>query len=388
MKFRQVVFTLHRYVGLMVGLLLLVIGLTGSSLVFWHEIDRSLNSHLYHVVPQRQQIPVQSVLNKVRSAYPDFKLNYIKLPQKLDGSYQVAMESKSGSSIYLYLNPYTGAILGSQQWGRTLMTFIYDIHITLLAGEVGGVVVGICGILLVILSITGLILWPGWKKLGTAFKFRWHSTAKIVSYDIHKFSGILAATYLILIAFTGAAMIFYANFESAVYSLTGTPTPSPIKSSVVTGKKPISLDKILQKADAALPGATNTMILLPNKADGVFRVRKKFDREIGDNGQSRLYFDQYSGKILRIENVLTAPLATRILNSLLPLHIGSYGGNLIKIIHLLIGVTPTILCVTGLVLWRKRQWEMARRLEAIRQVEIAQAQTEKGFFFVNQAPWF
>lgn len=388
MKLRQLVFTLHRYVGVMVGVLLLVIGITGSSLVFWHEINHFLNPHLFHVIPQNKQISVQLVLNKARSAYPDFKLNYIQLPQELDDVYQVAMESKSGKPMYLYLNPYTGAILGSQQWGRTLMTFIYDIHITLLAGEFGGIVVGICGILLVILSVTGLILWPGWKKLATGFNIRWRSPARLVSYDIHKLGGILSGAFLILIASTGTAMIFSTNFANAVYSLTGTPTPSPIKSSVVAGKQGMKLDKILQKADAVLTGAKTTMISLPGESNEVVMVRKRFPQEPVKTGRSYVYIDQYSGKILQFENALTAPLASKILNSVFTLHVGVYGGLPVRIIYLFIGLVPTILCITGLVLWRKRQWAIARRLEAARQIQITQAQLEQEGFWVHNGPWF
>lgn len=39
---RQVLFSLHRYIGLAVGLLLAFIGLTGSLLVFESEIDHWL----------------------------------------------------------------------------------------------------------------------------------------------------------------------------------------------------------------------------------------------------------------------------------------------------------------------------------------------------------
>ena len=51
----------------MVGLLLIVIGLTGSALVFWHEIDKSLNPQLmYDVVPQGDRISPDVILKAVQ----------------------------------------------------------------------------------------------------------------------------------------------------------------------------------------------------------------------------------------------------------------------------------------------------------------------------------
>lgn len=46
MKLRKLALTLHSYIGVAIGLLLVIIGLTGSSIVFHEEIDRALNPQL------------------------------------------------------------------------------------------------------------------------------------------------------------------------------------------------------------------------------------------------------------------------------------------------------------------------------------------------------
>lgn len=387
MKLRQLALSTHRYLGILVGLILVLIGLTGSFLVFHKEIDHFLNPHLFHVIPQGERIPVQSALDTVRSAYPDLTLSYIDLPQKIDSVYKIAMSSKNDESLFFYLNPYTGDILGSQQWGRTLTTFIYDLHYKLLAGEIGMKVVGTCGILLLLLSITGIILWPGWKKLISGFKIRWNSPSRLINYDLHKVSGILSAIFLIIIAFTGTAIIFHTEFENTVYSITQTPHPPELTSKVVKNKPVMPIDAILKKADAALPGAKTTFISLPSQPEKIIQVRKKFPQEITPNGNSRIYLDQYTGQVLRVENALKTPLATKIVNLLFPLHIGNYGGIGTRIIHVLIGLSPAFLFLTGLVLWRQRQWAKARREEAIRRsqgIPVYEQETLR----LTEWPWF
>ncbi|MBW4678517.1 MAG: PepSY domain-containing protein [Microcoleus vaginatus WJT46-NPBG5] len=387
MKLHSIALSLHRYLGILVGLILVLIGLTGSFLVFHKEIDRFLNPHLSHVIPQGQRIPVQTALDIVRSAYPDLTLSYIDLPQKIDSVYKVAMSSKNDESLFFYLNPYTGDILGSQQWGRTLTTFIYDLHYTLLAGESGMKVVGICGILLLLLTLTGIILWPGWKKLIPGFKIRWNSPSRLINYDLHKVSGILSAIFLIIIAFTGTAIIFHTEFENTVYSITQTPHPPELTSKVVKNKPVMPIDAILKKADAALPGAKTTFVSLPSQPEKIIQVRKKFPQEITPNGDTRIYLDQYSGKVLRVENALKAPLANRIINLQFPLHIGSYGGIVTRIIHVLIGLSPALLFLTGLVLWRQRQWAKARREEAIRRSQGIPTYEQEPLR-LTEWPWF
>jgi uncharacterized iron-regulated membrane protein len=361
MKVRKVALILHRVVGVMVGLLLVVIGLTGSSLVFWHEIDESRNPQLMRVVPQGDRISPDAILKPVQTAYPDLKLESIDLPRTPEETYKVGLKSKDDKWIDTYVNPYTGAILGQRQWGRTLMTFIYDIHMTLLAGEVGGIVVGICGILLLLLGISGVILWPGWKQFAQGFKIRWKSPVQLVNYDIHKVGGILSTVFLLLIAFTGAAMIFYTQFEGAVYWLTGTPKPPDAKSTVIANSAPMAVEAILQNANAALPGGETTYISLPKKPDGAFRVTKKLDRELTPHGRSRVFLDQYSGEVLRVENALEAPLANRILNALFPLHIGIYGGLAMRILYIFIGLAPTVLFITGFALWWSKTYAVRAR---------------------------
>ncbi|MBD2084363.1 PepSY domain-containing protein [Trichocoleus sp. Lan] len=394
MKLRKLALILHRYVGVIFGLLILVIGLTGSALVFHEEIDRALNSHLHQVVPQgelaseslRDRISPDSALQIVRSAYPDLTLSYIDLPRKPDSVYTVGMESKKDEFIYAYVNPYTGAILGTQQWGRTLMTFVYDIHFSLLAGKVGEKVVGICGLLLLLLSVSGMILWSGWRRLLSGFQIRWQAPWQLVNYDLHKVGGIVSAVFLLLIASTGAAMIFHAETEPAIYWLTQTPQPTPLTSTPQVGKSPLTLAEILPKADAALPEGKTTFISLASKPDGIVRVTKKLPQEIRPDGRSRVYLDQYSGKVLRVENALTVPLGTRIMNELFTLHIGIYGGLGMRILYVFAGLTPTVLFITGFVMWRQRQWAIARRQEAIRQSQGIPEPRPK-IYPTTEVPW-
>lgn len=351
MKLRQLAFTLHRYIGVMLGVLLVIVSLTGSALVFWHEIDHARNPQLMEVVPQGQRKSLESIANTARSSYPNLQLSFIELPRQRETTYKMWMTSKDNQRINVYVHPYTGEVLGSRQWGRTLMTFIYDIHMNLLAGKFGEFVVGSCGILLLLLGITGLILWPGWRRVTTGFHIRWQSPLPLINYDIHKVGGVVSSGFLILIACTGAAMIFHSQFEGAVYSLLGTPKPEKPKSTIVANRSPIALDAVLQKADAALPGGETTYLTLPTAPDESFNVTKKFPDEITPSGSSEIYLDQYTGEVLRVDEPFKAPLATKIVNALFPLHIGAYGGLGMRIVHLFIGLALAVLAVTGFVLW-------------------------------------
>ncbi|WP_445176350.1 PepSY-associated TM helix domain-containing protein [Microcoleus sp.] len=386
MKLRQIALILHRYVGVMVGILLAIVSLTGSSLVFWKEINVFLNPQMFQVIPQGDRVSVQFAIDTIRSAYPHWQLNFLELPRALDSVYTARMLLNSSDFAYVYLNPYTGEVLGFQQWGLTVMSFIYNFHVSLLGGKAGETVVGICGLLLLLLSLTGIILWPGWKKLVAGFAIRWHSARQLINYDLHKVGGILSCVFLIAIASTGTAMIFNTQFKGVIYSLVGTPKLPELTSTMVANASPVTADIILKKADLALPGKT-IYITFPSKRQGTFVVRKKLVGDIHPNGSSNVYLDQYSGQVLRVENGFTAPVASQIINLLFPVHIGAFGGLPTRILYVFIGLTPTLLSISGLVLWRRRQWRLAQRREASRQITAILAQPQK-FYPIAEWPWF
>jgi uncharacterized iron-regulated membrane protein len=362
MKLRTPVLTIHRLIGLMLGLVLSVIGLTGSTLVFYRELDQLLNPQLMQVVAQQKRLSPEVVLNTVRSTFPEMKLNTIILPHTPEGVYKVGLSSNSDELIDVFVNPYSGVILGSQQWGHTLMSFIYSIHNSLLVQQVGEQFVGVCGLLLLVLVVSGLAIWPGWRKPRLGFWIRTKTPVSLLIYDLHKVGGFLSAVFLLLIASTGAAMVFSSQFESMTHWLTHTPklTP-PISTSVVT-QVPLGLEKILQIANTELPEGLTTLVVLPHQPNDVFRVSKKLPQDTDVYGRSQVYIDQYSGKVLQLDNALKAPLASRISNALLSVHNGSYGGLGLRYLYVLIGFAPCALLITGFFMWCNRNRVKTRKL--------------------------
>lgn len=105
---------------------------------------------------------------------------------------------------------------------------------------------------------------------------------------------MVAVVFLAMISFTGFCWNFWEFTEPAIYAATFTPKPPEPVSQVVVGESPLELNEILQKADAALPGAITTFISLPTEPEGVFKVYRKFPQNAEDY-QNHIDLDQYSG---------------------------------------------------------------------------------------------
>lgn len=168
MKASTTILKLHRAIGIVVGLLLVVITLSGSLLVFATEIDAWLSPQIFRVTPQTERVSLDSVLQTVQAAHPNHNFVDILLPKTLHGVYIIMAD---GYKFSIYANPYTGEILTARPWNQTYEGWMYELHSQLFAGKSGETIVGLIGLLLLILSVTGVMLWPGWKRLLLGGKF-------------------------------------------------------------------------------------------------------------------------------------------------------------------------------------------------------------------------
>ncbi|MEH2445987.1 MAG: PepSY-associated TM helix domain-containing protein [Nostoc sp.] len=351
---RTITFQLHRWLGLVVGILLCIAGLTGSVLVFEQEIDNFLlERQMGHIVPTNHVIPLETLVNTVNSTYastPGFKLGYVEM---FEGEpYEFRAETAKGKDFRVFVNPYTGKVMGDRIWDDTWLGFTFKLHYALLAGETGILIMGIVALVTLILSITGIVLWPGWRRLISGFKIKWDGHIKRVNFDIHKVAGIITAIFLTFIGFTGFAWnVPQAKVEDVIYAATFTSKPPNPVSHPIPGKQPLSLIELLQRADAAVPNAPTTGFFFPIKPEDVLWLGKKKPGETSKGGSIQLFIDQFSGKVLRIQDGLNPTRAEVILNSFSPLHYGTFGGLATRILYVFVGLVPSILFITGFVMW-------------------------------------
>lgn len=356
-ELRNIAFTLHRYIGLAIGIILVIVGLTGSLLVFEHEMDDwAIQQRFGSVVPQSQRLSTATLVDNVKTAYtnhPDWQVGQVQMLPKQE-FYTIRLNRPDDTQWEVFVNPYTGVVMGDRQRETALFNRVLELHYALLVGNTGMVIVGIAAFLLVILSITGLVLWPGWRKLSSGFKIKWNANPKRLNFDIHKVAGIITVVFLSAIAFTGFCWNFYDYAAPAIYAATFTPKPPEVKSTLISSKSTLKLDEILRRSDAALPGATSTFINLPKKPDGVFEIYKKLPGD-GEYFNSYVKLDQFSGKVLHVQDSRTIGFGDRVLNSFTPLHYGTFGGLPTRILYVFVGLAPLILFITGFVMWWHRR---------------------------------
>ncbi|WP_138502421.1 PepSY-associated TM helix domain-containing protein [Nostoc sp. PA-18-2419] len=383
-KLRDFVFRLHRYIGLAVGLIAIIIGLTGSLLVFHDEISEFLlHRQIGTINHNGERLPVEVILNQVKTAYtnqPDVTIDRIYISAKPNAPAVVVPRKQDTDLAELYVNPYNGAIIGNSQkiFSERFFSVVYELHYSLLAGKTGYAIAGIAALLMCILSITGIVLWPGWRKLLNGFKIKLDAHPKRVNFDIHKVAGIVTAIFIALTGFTGFCWNFSDFTNPIIYAVTFTnKSASEPVSKLIPGKTPLELIDQLKTARATFPNAMLGTIYFPRKPQDALSIRFKLPQDDDENGQSYVYLDQYTGKVLRVDNILETPLGDRVLNSFEPLHYGTFGGLPTRILYVFVGLAPLILFITGFVMWWYRRKSTSKLLKEAIFIETLSKNAQK-----------
>lgn len=143
----------HLYLGLALGGLFALLGLSGSALVFYLELDELLNPQTAVVQPVAAPSP-DAVFQRLQALHPErdgpWRIEMPLAPDRpLMARYYDPPETagRGFAPLMLTLDPQTLAETSHRFWGDYAMTWLYDLHYTLLAGPTGRSVVGWTGVL-------------------------------------------------------------------------------------------------------------------------------------------------------------------------------------------------------------------------------------------------
>jgi hypothetical protein len=151
--------TLHAWAGVGLAVLAVVFGLTGSLLVFEDDWIRA-TVPAARVEPDLDPARLGAALDRLEAAEPD--LTSVVLAGGAVGVHRLYLPDE----VFGYSDA-NGAVVERWRGAARAETLIFDLHHELLAGHTGKLVAGGAGLALVLLILTGLIVWlPAWRATG------------------------------------------------------------------------------------------------------------------------------------------------------------------------------------------------------------------------------
>ena len=352
---RRSLLTLHEWIGLFAALFLIVIGATGSALVFEVEIDRALNPATSYVTVRERTLPLETLVARGLAAAPKEAdtgmpkdvVTGIRIAEKPDIADEVLLESGQVAMV----DPYTGTVLGVRDRDTSFARQLHLLHTSLLADDFGERVVAWMCVAMLFLALSGVYLWWPRQILAVHKASSWKRT----NFDLHNITGFYSSIVLLVMALSGILIAFGTTTDPIVRRLDGAPAQPAPQSLPVPGAKRITLDAAVEIAEQALPRAVATVVNVPAASNSAFRVLKKFPEDRTPAGRSAVFIDQFSGKVLLVENTRTAPLGTRIINAKRSAHTGDIFGAPTRALYFIVGLAIAVQAITGsLIAWNGR----------------------------------
>lgn len=348
----------HRYVALGAGLFVVTLGLTGAALVFRDELTVIVTPAVQVSSSPVAPGPFARIVAAVRKTDPAARSMDIAPAERADRATEVIIHGVRGER-YLLIDPHDGAVVadGDHQW--LPFSTLYELHRRLLSGVAGEYIVGLAGIALAFLAVSGLVMW--WpRKWKQAFRIRWDGNRLAVSYDLHKCAGAAFALLLITNAMIGIAMTFDDSSVALVNRVANRAAPAIPAASSNAMDSPRSLDEIVAAANGAFPdGRVSRVAIRPGNTPVM--VRKRLATDNDTHGMNRIWVDASSGAVLRVSPVRDQAPGNAMFEWLYPLHTGKLVGTPYRLLLVLAGCVPLLSLVTGLIVWRSRAARRAPR---------------------------
>ncbi|QZO00140.1 PepSY-associated TM helix domain-containing protein [Chenggangzhangella methanolivorans] len=420
----------HFYAGLIVAPFLLILSVTGAIYLFNDEINDALHADKRIVAPHETTLPLGRLVAAAAASVPGGEATRIDTWAGADRSAQVYVKDGQGGERRVFVDPGTGAVLGSYVYDRTLVGFADRFHGSSLLG--GHAIVELAACWGVVLIVTGLYLWwpRGARRFADALVPKLRGTGRPFWKSLHAAIGVWTAAVLLFLILTGlpwanvwgtllragteAAGIGYpvshrnhgavpASAETmkqatgeAPWTLETAPMPASreqagdehaghhgghMSAPADAAAAPIGVDRageILAAAGMAHP----YRLSLPKGAAGVYSAYVYPDRP---QGQRTIQIDQYSGAILNDVGFADYGVAAKAVELGVQLHMGNYFGRANQFVMLLACVGTAALSITGPIMWWRRrpkgQLAAPRTLEPTRLRTVATITLVIGILF-------
>lgn len=358
---RVVVRRIHLWLGLTIGALFACAGLTGSALVFYPEIDAAFNSALRAVPTGARPPSWQAVVDTLHREHPDRTAAW-RIEVTGDGGaipvrYYTPREraGRDFAPLLVWIDPVRLTTIRTSFWGDTLVTWLYDLHYRLLLEKPGGTAMGIAGIAMLVLLVSGVwAWWPRARGVARALRFKRDAGPIRRLYDWHKLTGLAGSILLLVITVIGVMLDLPDQTRPILARFSGLyVTPKRV---VAPDGPTMPIDALVAHAHRRFPGAA--LAWIETSADPANPVRINLAQS-GEPSRrfprTNVWLDPHSGRIVAVRNGLAETGGDSVLNWLHPLHGGEAFGLAGRLLAFVAGLMPVILFATGVLRWGRRR---------------------------------
>lgn len=339
----KTIFKYHSWLGLITGLYILLMGVSGAILVFHDSLEQRVPLDIPASLPEKSP-DYDLAITRVQLKYPlwEVRLAKFKAEEALVFDLRNLKERRK-----VLVNPYTSEIIKDLDYHSQFTSWLLKLHYSLHAGILGRILILLFGILFLLSLITGIYLYRRSILKALVFRVKIKKKNKKSFYSsLHRYVGVWALVLNMVLVITGIVLSYGV-------ARAGLNTPLPPASP----KLVISVSGILEGLKKSHPEFTPTYMRLPKQETAKITIYGSFDKD-------PFYFSEFfnsfqvdyrTGRVLAVKKISEASLLEKLDSMVTPFHYGEYGGIWIKILYSFIGLSGPFLSVTGFYLWWKRK---------------------------------
>jgi uncharacterized iron-regulated membrane protein len=377
---RQSMTWLHTWTGLVLGVVLYFMFITGSFGYFHDEIDRWMRPELpaRAALLDTQQMVERSV-TRLQERMPDAQAWYVSLPEpravqavSIYGEPKPLPKPATGAEpepLDELLDPATGApFAGVRKTGGA--DLLYRMHYSLhyMPYDVAIYIVGIATMFMFVAIATGIVVHK--KIFKDFFTFR-PAKGQRSWLDAHNLSSVMALPFFIVITYSGLVFYTYEYLPSVKWAAYGigeqadkameaeqyadfkVAEPEPAGRAALL----VPIAPLVAQAEARWGAGEVAFVMVRNPGDANARVR--IDRRDPPGQLTRrsemLVFDGTSGALLQATTPGRSSADQVFADATLALHEGLFAAPLLRWLYFASGLLGAAMIATGLVLWTTKR---------------------------------
>ena len=307
---RRALFQIHLWTGIALGLYIFVISVSGSAVVFRNELYEKYGRVPRDVAVGEQRLSKAALNAIAEKAYPDYAVSYVWESKKPNEATELWL-SRGNVKIEKLFDPYTGRDMGNAIPQMIhIVKWVADLHTDLLLGKTGRIVNGWGGFVLVLVCISGFIIWwPGVKNWKRSLLINTSAGWKRINWDLHSAIGFWTLSIVFIFGITGAYLVFTMPFQR-----------------VINYFAPLRVYALIEPEASLVAPMPEVQIVAVADEKEAPRARRRRPPP----------------------NYSTGDLVVRWSSWL---HFGNFAGVKTKILWIVLGLIPPFLFVTGFIMW-------------------------------------
>ncbi|MWB95909.1 PepSY domain-containing protein [Flavobacterium sp. GA093] len=371
MGFKSKIRFIHKWLGLISGLIVFIVSVTGCLFCFHDEIKDITRKEWRLVEPQNRPFLMPSVLQeKAKKVAPENKQSMVSYYGKERSA--VVYTYSDTENLYLYFNPYTGEYLKSENPKYDFFIIVEYIHLYLLLPDyIGKHIIGGATIIFILLLISGIIQW--WPKrkndLKRVFTIKWSAKWRRVNYDWHNTSGFYISIIAVIIAISGLTFT-YEWVGDGIYKAFnfGGDKAVEIKAPVIDTTKfdkntSIAIDRAFIATMKQQPKSEMFYVMLPQQKGDIINTGA-YPHALRFDHQSNYFFHPNDGKLIESQPYDKKSLGLQVVEMNYGIHTGQILNLPGKIIAFIVSLIAAALPVTGFIIWYGRRKKSCKKLKA------------------------